>query len=146
MNFTFYEAIDRIPLGVAVTVEFAGPLALTIALSRRRVDVLWALLAGAGVFLLASGDLFGTVHHLDLTGVWLALAAGAMWAAYILCSRQTGQRFPGTSGLALAMVVAALAVLPFGLVHAGGRMVQPGPSGSACRWPCSPPSSPTPSN
>jgi inner membrane transporter RhtA len=125
MNFTFYQAIARIPLGVAVTVEFAGPLALTIALSRRRTDVVWVLLAGAGVFLLASGGLLGTVRHLDLAGVWLALAAGGLWACYILLSRETGRRFSGTSGLTVAMAVAAVAVLPSGIVQAGSHLLDP---------------------
>ena len=125
MNFSFYEAIDRIPLGVAVTVEFVGPLAVTIAGSRRRSDVLWALLAGAGVFLLSGEGLFGSGNHLDLAGVGLALLAGTCWAGYILLNAETGRRFAGTSGLAIAMVVGALAVLPFGLAQAGSRLGRP---------------------
>jgi inner membrane transporter RhtA len=121
MNLSFYEAISRIPLGVAVTVEFAGPLAVTILGSRRRTDLLWTLLAGSGVFLLAGG---GT-HHLDLVGVGMALAAGACWAGYILLSAETGRRFPGPGGLALAMVVSAVVVLPLGLADAGTRLFHP---------------------
>jgi inner membrane transporter RhtA len=126
MNAAFYEAIARIPLGVAVTVEFCGPLGLALALSRRRADVAWALAAAAGVFLLASGELLGTLRHLDPGGVGLALLAGVLWAAYILFSRETGRRFPGTSGLAAAMAVAALAVLPAGLAVAGSALLAPG--------------------
>lgn len=126
MNLCFYEAIARIPLGVAVTIEFAGPLAVTIGGSRRRRDVLWALLAGAGVFLLSGGGLFGSGSRLDLAGVGFALGAGAFWAGYILLNAQTGRRFAGTSGLAVAMVVGAVLVLPFGLVQAGTRLGRPG--------------------
>jgi inner membrane transporter RhtA len=121
MNLSFYEAISRIPLGVAVTVEFAGPLAVTILGSRRRTDMLWTLLAGGGVFLLAGGD----THHLDLVGVGMALAAGACWAGYIMLSAETGRRFPGPGGLALAMVVSAVVVLPFGVADAGTRLFHP---------------------
>jgi inner membrane transporter RhtA len=126
MNLSFYEALARVPLGVAVTVEFVGPLAVTIGGSRRRSDLVWAILAGTGVLMLAGGGFVGGVHHLDLVGVGLALVAGACWAAYILLNAQTGRRFGGTSGLAIAMVVGALCVLPVGLVQAGGRLLQPG--------------------
>ncbi|HET9091585.1 MAG TPA: EamA family transporter [Acidimicrobiales bacterium] len=125
MNLSFYEALARIPLGVAVTVEFVGPLAVTIAGSRRWTDVVWAVLAGGGVFLLAGESLLGTGHHLDLVGIGLALVAGTCWAAYIVLNAQTGRRFAGTSGLAIAMVVGALAVAPFGVVQAGGNLLQP---------------------
>ena len=125
MNFSFYEAIARVPLGVAVTVEFVGPLTLSIVTSRRSADVLWALLAGVGVFLLASGDLLGTVHGLDMTGVGLALLAGACWAGYIVANKQTGQRFAGTSGLAGAMTIAAAVVAPLGFATAGTRLLRP---------------------
>lgn len=125
MNLAFYESISRIPLGVAVTVEFTGPLTLAAVSARRRVHVLWAVVAAAGVFLLASGDLFGTLRHLDLTGVWMALVAGGFWASYILCNKATGRRFPGTSGLAAAIAIAALIVTPLGAVTAGGRLFDP---------------------
>lgn len=128
MNLAFYEAISRIPLGVAVTVEFAGPLAVTIGASRRRSDLLWALLAGCGVFLLAGGSLFGR-YRLDLLGVGLALVAGGCWAGYIILSAQTARRFSGSSGLALAMVVAAVAILPLGISAAGARLLDPGTLG-----------------
>lgn len=125
MSFSFYEALARIPLGVAVTVEFVGPLALSVATSRQWTDLLWALLAGGGVFLLASGNLLGTLHRVDVAGVGLALLAGVFWAAYILANREAGTRFPGTSGLAAAMAVAAVVMLPFGIVHAGTRLLRP---------------------
>jgi inner membrane transporter RhtA len=124
MNLSFYEAIDRVPLGVAVTLEFAGPLTLSVVTSRRWVHVVWALLAGAGVFLLAGGDLLGAAH-LDAAGVGFALLAGALWAFYILLNKQTGARFDGTSGLAWAMIVAAVIVSPLGAVDAGVRLFRP---------------------
>lgn len=126
MNLSFYEAISRIPLGVAVTIEFLGPLALAVSLSRRRTDVLWALLAGAGVFLVSAGDVFGSVRHLDSVGIALSLIAGALSDCYILLNSRVGRRFRGTSGLAGAMVVGALIVLPLGIASAGSQLVRPG--------------------
>ena len=123
MNWTFYESIDRIPLGVAVTIEFAGPLAVAVAGSRRALDALWVLLAAAGILLLARPWEGG--GELDGLGVVLALVAGAFWAAYILLSARTGQLFPGGTGLALAMVVAALVTLPAGVVQGAGSLLEP---------------------
>jgi inner membrane transporter RhtA len=121
MNLSFYEAIARVPLGVGVTVEFAGPLAVTLIASRRPRDLVWAGLAGAGVLLLA-----GRVgHHLDIVGVTLALVAAAFWATYILLSAETGRRFPGASGLAVAMVVSAVIDLPIAIAHAGTQLLTP---------------------
>src|SRR4051794_40891706 len=91
MNLTFYEAIDRIPLGIAVTIEFAGPLAVAIALSRRRLDALWVVLAAAGIVLLARGS----GGEVATAGVLLALLAGVFWASYILLSARAGRVFPG---------------------------------------------------
>lgn len=125
MNLSFYEALDRVPLGVAVTVEFLGPLAVTVGGSRRKVDLLWALLAGAGVFLLAGGSLLHSAGRLDLGGVGFALLAGACWVGYILLNAETGRRFAGTSGLAVAMAIGAAAVLPYGAVVAGGSLLGP---------------------
>lgn len=125
MNLLFYEALARIPLGVAVTVEFIGPLAVTLGGSRRRLDLLWGVLAGAGVFLLAGSGLVGG-RRLDPVGVVFALGAGACWSGYILLSAQTGRRFVGSSGLALSMVVAAVCLLPVGIATAGLRLVAPG--------------------
>jgi inner membrane transporter RhtA len=121
MNGLFYEAVARIPLGPAVTLEVLGPLALSVLASRRAVNLLWAGLALAGVFLLGGGD-FG---NLDPTGVGFALGAGTMWAAYIIFSARTGRRFPQADGLALAMTVAALVFLPLGIAEAGTRLLNP---------------------
>jgi inner membrane transporter RhtA len=122
MNFAFYSAIDRIPLGVAVTIEFAGPLSVAVVGSRRALDVVWALLAAAGILLLADLGGGGT----DATGVALALLAAAFWAAYISLSAQVGQRVPGGAGLALAMIVSTVGVLPFGVAQGGTDLLAPG--------------------
>ncbi len=121
MNFTFYEALDRLPLGVAVTIEFAGPLGVAVALSNRRRDLLWALLAALGIVLLARPG-GGTI---DGAGLALVLCAAAAWAAYILLTARAGQRFTGGRGLALAMAVAALVPLGPGVAEAGGRLLDP---------------------
>ena len=121
MNLCIYEAMDRIPLGVAVTFEFLGPLALAVALSRKPLDLLWVALAAAGILGLA--DYSG--GSLDALGVGFALAAGALWAAYIVLSQRTGALFPGGGGLAVAMVAGALLAAPFGIADAGGALLRP---------------------
>jgi inner membrane transporter RhtA len=121
MNLSFYEALDRIPLGVAVTLEFLGPLGVAVAGSRRALDLVWVLLAAAGILLLAAPSGSG----LNAGGVTLALIAGACWAAYILLSVRVGRVFPGGHGLALAMVVAGVLVLPVGLADGGSGLLQP---------------------
>ncbi|MCX4526490.1 MULTISPECIES: DMT family transporter [unclassified Streptomyces] len=124
MNGLFYQAIDRIPLGPAVTLEVLGPLALSVVVSRRLVNLLWAGLALAGVVLLSThGGGFG---GLDPLGAAFALGAGVMWAAYIVFSARTGRRFPQADGLALAMAVAAVLSLPLGAVEAGSELLAPG--------------------
>jgi inner membrane transporter RhtA len=119
MNLSFYEALDRIPLGVAVTLEFLGPLGVALAGSRSRVDVLWALLAAAGVALL------GGVGAANATGVLLALAAGGFWAAYILLNARVGRAFAGGDGLAIAMAIATLPLIPLGVAAAGSQLLHP---------------------
>ncbi|MFF3347371.1 DMT family transporter [Streptomyces sp. NPDC002779] len=121
MNGLFYQAVARIPLGPAVTLEVLGPLALSVLASRRAVNLIWAGLALAGVFLLGGGGF----SSLDPVGVAYALGAGAMWAAYIVFSARTGRRFPQADGLALAMVVAAVLFLPLGVVESGGKLLEP---------------------
>jgi inner membrane transporter RhtA len=120
MNLAFYEAIDRIPLGIAVTIEFAGPLGVAIALSRRAIDAVWVVLAAAGILLLARGG-----GDVNTEGILLALLAGVFWAAYILLSARAGRAFPGGSGLAIAMVVGGVALLPVGVAGAGEKLLQP---------------------
>ncbi|MEU6493760.1 EamA family transporter [Streptomyces sp. NPDC046984] len=121
MNGLFYQAVDRIPLGPAVTLEVLGPLALSVLASRRAVNLVWAGLALAGVFLLGGGG-FG---DLDMAGVGFALSAGAMWAAYIVFSARTGRRFPQADGLALAMAIAAVVFLPLGIAESGAKLLVP---------------------
>jgi inner membrane transporter RhtA len=121
MNFSIYQAFSRIPLGVAVTIEFLGPLAVAVAGSRHLRDVGWVVLAAAGVVLLTQGG-----HgHLDLTGVLFAGLAGACWAAYIVLSSATGRRFPGSAGLAIAMIVAGILITPSAVVAGGDAMFRP---------------------
>lgn len=122
MNLSFYEALERIPLGIAVTFEFVGPLGVAIAGSRRALDLVWVLLAAAGIVLLSD---FGSAD-LDGLGVALALVAGGFWAAYILLSARVGRAFEGGGGLALAMVVAAAMLVPVGVADAGGELLVPG--------------------
>nr|WP_078854710.1 EamA family transporter [Streptomyces sp. NRRL F-5135] len=121
MNGLFYQAADRIPLGAAVTLEVLGPLALSVIVSRRLVNLLWAGLALGGMVLLSGGGF----DRLDPVGAVFALSAGAMWATYILFSARTGRRFPQADGLALAMAVAALLMLPLGIVESGSKLVVP---------------------
>jgi inner membrane transporter RhtA len=134
MNYSIYQSFARIPLGVAVTIEFLGPLAVAVASSRRLIDLLWVALAGAGVALLARGGTPAAsaagapraAPGLAGSGVAFALVAAAAWAAYILLSAATGRRFSGSSGLVIAMGVAALAVTPAAVVAARGTLARPG--------------------
>lgn len=122
MNWSFYESLDRLPLGVAVTIEFLGPLAVAVGGSRRWLDAVWVLLAGGGVVLLA---LRGEHRGITMTGVLLALLAGACWAGYILLSKQVGGAFAQLDGLAIALAVGALLVLPVGIAQGGTALVRP---------------------
>ncbi|MEU9295283.1 EamA family transporter [Streptomyces sp. NPDC048266] len=121
MNILFYQSVDRIPLGAAVTLEVLGPLILSVVASRRLVNLLWAGLALGGVVLLGGGGF----DRLDPVGAGFALAAGAMWATYIVFSARTGRRFPQADGLALAMAFGAVLSLPFGIVEAGDKLLVP---------------------
>jgi inner membrane transporter RhtA len=121
MNFSIYQSFARIPLGISVTIEFLGPLAVAVAGSRHLRDVGWVVLAATGVVLLTQGG-----HgHLNLAGVLFAGLAGACWAAYIVLSSATGRRFPGSAGLAIAMVISAVIVTPPALVSGGSAMFRP---------------------
>lgn len=119
MNFGFYEAIDRLPLGVAVTLEFTGPLAVAVFSSRRRRDLIWAGLAAVGIVLL-SGDFGG--QSIDALGAVLALTAGGFWGLYILLSARVGGRSEGLGGLAAAMAISAVLLAPAGLATGAGEM------------------------
>ena len=120
MNLSFYEAIDRIPLGMAVTIEFLGPLAVALAGSRRWIDPVWAVLAGAGVLLLTQAG--GNVEWL---GVLLALGAGVCWAGYILLSASLGEKTSGGGGLAIAMAFGGVLIAPYGIIEAGSSLLRP---------------------
>ncbi|MEV2231983.1 EamA family transporter [Streptomyces phaeochromogenes] len=122
MNILFHQAIDRIPLGAAVTLEVLGPLLLSVVASRRATGLLWAALALAGVCLLGRG----AFAQLDVAGVAFALSAGGMWAAYIVLNARAGARFPRLDALAIAMAVAALVSLPLGIGASGGTLLEPG--------------------
>jgi inner membrane transporter RhtA len=121
MNLCIYESFARIPLGIAVTIEFAGPLGLAVALSRRRLDLACAALAAIGIVLLADPG-GGAVDGL---GVALALVAAACWAAYILIAQAAGRVFSGGHGVALAMTVAVLVPLGPGIAGAGSDLFKP---------------------
>jgi inner membrane transporter RhtA len=110
MNWAIYQSFQRIPIGLAVTIEFVGPLTLAILGSRRFRDLAWVGLAAAGVLLLGLEP-----GELTWAGVGFALLAGASWATYILLSAQTGRRWPGLDGLAVASVVAMLLLTPLTL-------------------------------
>jgi inner membrane transporter RhtA len=121
MNLSFYEALDRIPLGIAVTIEFVGPLGVAIFTSRRRLDLAWAALAATGIVLLSGG----VGGDLDALGVALALTAGMFWAAYILLSQRVGREFAGAQGLALALVLSSAILLVPGVIGGGSALTQP---------------------
>jgi inner membrane transporter RhtA len=123
VTLAFFEAIARIPLGVAVTIEFLGPLAVALAGSRHARDVAWVLLAAAGVALLTLGD--GAGEPLDPTGVAFAALAAACWAGYILLTKRVGARWSGLEGLSVSLLVAAAVTLPAGLAGAGAELVAP---------------------
>ena len=125
MNSSFYGALGRLPIGVAVTIEFLGPLLLSAAFSRHLIDGLAVLAAGLGVVLI-SQVVTTPWADVDLLGIGLALLAGALWATYILLSARTGRRFTGTDGLAWAMLVAASIVVPAGLIVDGTALLAPG--------------------
>ena len=120
MNLTFYLALSQAPLGIVVTIEFLGPLAVAIAGSRRLLDGLWALLAAGGVVLLTENR-----GETQLAGILLALATAACWATYILLSAALGKRTSDGRGLALGMTLAAILVAPIGLVNAGTALLEP---------------------
>jgi inner membrane transporter RhtA len=120
MNLCFYESLDRLPLGVAVTFEFVGPLSIAIFGTRRRIDAVWGLLAAFGIVLLSEGG-GGEVNPF---GAALALTAGAFWGLYILQSARVG-REPGLGGLALAAMLSTLLVTPFGIADGGTALLLP---------------------
>ena len=123
MGLAFYAAIDRIPLAVAVAIEFTGPFSVAVFGSRRVLDLLWVGMAAAGVLLLTGG--FGGVPgaSIDPVGILLAFVAGGFWAGYIVLSQRLGQIVPGGGGLALSVALSALLLAPVGIVEAGGALL-----------------------
>jgi inner membrane transporter RhtA len=121
MNLCFYESLDRIDLGIAVTFEFVGPLLVGLLGSRRPLDLAWVACAAAGVLLLTRPS-----GSASAAGIGFALLAGAFWAAYILLNARIGRVFPGGRGLALAMAVAAVLMVVPGTAAAGGDLLDPG--------------------
>ncbi|MFP8885472.1 EamA family transporter [Streptomyces mangrovi] len=119
MNLCFYLALARIPLGIAVTIEFLGPLGVALAGARRWLDAFWAVLAGGGVVLMEGRG------ELDLVGCLFALAAGVCWGLYILLGAALGRHTAEGGGLALGMAVAALSAVPFGVADSGTALLQP---------------------
>ncbi len=121
MNGFFYLALERLALGVTVTIEVLGPLVLSIIVSKRASAWLWALIAFAGVLFLGGGGW----DRLDPLGVVFALGAAVSWAGYILAAATVSNSFPKLDGLALAMAVGAIAALPFGIIDAGAALLRP---------------------
>lgn len=121
MNYAFYVGISRVPLGIAVALEFVGPLGVAVAGSRNTLDVLWVLLAGTGIALLAP---WGGMR-IDPLGMLLVLTAGCLWGAYIILSRRIGRLFADTSGLLVALITAALVLTPVGVASAGTSLLNP---------------------
>ncbi len=119
MNSLFYQALDRVPLGVAVTVEFVGPLVVAVSLSRHLVDLVWVALAAAGVLLFAA-----PTADLDRVGIGFALGAGACWALYIVVGKRVAATWPLRSGLTMSMIIAAILLLPIGLASSGGSLAE----------------------
>jgi inner membrane transporter RhtA len=121
MNLAIYAALDRVPLGIAVTIEFLGPLGVAVFSGRGRAALLWAALAAAGVVALAGP--FGSAP--DMLGIAFAGIAALAWAGYILLGVRLGQAFPGISGLALGVTIAAALQAPFGIAAGGTDLVAP---------------------
>jgi inner membrane transporter RhtA len=120
MNWAIYQSFARIPLGIAVTIEFLGPLAVAVIGSRRPRDLVWVVLAAVGVALLGLAP-----ASLNWAGVGFALLAGLAWACYILLSAQTGRQWPGISGLAVASLVGAVVLAPPAILEAGATLLEP---------------------
>lgn len=123
MNLSFYFALARIPLGLAVSLEFTGPLAVAIFSSRKKIDYLWAILAGIGIYMILP-KIQGP-DALDPVGVALAVTAGVFWAGYILYGKKAGSNVSGTLAATWGMTFAAAAVIPAGLYTSSEKLFSP---------------------
>lgn len=121
MNLLFYLSLERIPLGIAVALEFTGPLSVALYASRKVSDLLWVALAVLGIYLIL--PLQGTSAHIDPVGMLLALGAGACWATYIIFGQRAGKALQGARAAALGMLVAAFVVIPFGATYSGTALL-----------------------
>ena len=121
MTLSFYGSLHRIPLGIAVSLEFVGPLAVAVSGSRRPFDLVWVALAAGGILALTRGG----AEPIDALGVALALLAGCLWGAYILLSARVGRAFERGAGLTLALCVASVVTLPVGIATAGSHLLEP---------------------
>lgn len=121
MNLLFYLALERIPLGIAVALEFTGPLAVALLMSRKKLDLLWAVLAALGIWFILPHQ--SSEGALDIIGIFFALGAGVCWALYILFGQRAGQKVQGGTVTAVGMVFASLVTLPFGLIEAGTSLL-----------------------
>ncbi|MEU8033261.1 EamA family transporter [Streptomyces sp. NPDC049099] len=120
-HLAYYEAVARLPLGAATALEFLGPFTIALCGSRRAPDLLWAGLAATGVLLLSHSG-----SALDATGIACAILAGCCWGGYILAGKRLAGHDPGSNGLALAVTWGALLSLPYGIMQAGTRLLDPG--------------------
>jgi inner membrane transporter RhtA len=123
MNYAFYEAVSRIPLGAAITIEFLGPLGLAVALTRRWRELVFVALALAGVAILGLGQHGSVDGPLDPVGVVAALVAAVFWAGYIVAGSRLATTEPGLGGLAAACTVAAVVVVPIGIASSGRELL-----------------------
>lgn len=122
MNLVFYASVQHLPLGLAVTLEFVGPLLLSLYLSRRPLDYLWVALAGLGIVMIAPHTAGAQISWL---GVGLALLAGAFWVMYILTGSKVARRVSGSTSVVAGMIVAAIIALPVGLLTSGPQLLEP---------------------
>lgn len=123
MNLAFYQAIETIPLGIAIALDFSGPLVIVFVKSRRRTDVAWGLLAALGLVVLL--PIFATSAPLDTKGVLWALGSGASWMGYILCGQKVTRHMSAGPALAWAMLLATIITLPVGIAFAGTKLLDP---------------------
>jgi inner membrane transporter RhtA len=124
MNLFFYMALAKIPLGIAVALEFTGPLSVALWASRKKLDFVWAFLAAAGIYFVLPATSVTADSSLNWIGIFYALAAGGCWALYIIFGQRLSHSLPSGVAASMGMIVAALVALPFGMYTAGLGLVQ----------------------